>query len=342
MGPEQLESTLYQMDIPLLGAFSTATGRVSVRTVGLVSVSRGGTTGWGEAAPYPGQDEPFSDVIEAVRTGGMTPTLAAAIDEAVCDLVARERGESIAAEVGTPVDIVPVSIAVGVGEDALAVVDKAVAAGVGRVKVKVMPGRTDHVRDIRRQYGHLSIGIDGNGSFDSSTIAQILELQDESLAYVEQPCASLDDQATARLADAGFDVFADESVRSAGGAAEVLSIPAVAGVVVKPGRLGWQASVVVVQMAREVGKRWRASGLLETGIGRAFTESLAAASDAYLSDVAPVEWFLSFDVVPPRGGDGYVTVAQGPGSGIDVDRDEVRRRASAVFPVNGSVAPGLD
>lgn len=336
---DRTDATLHLLEFPLLHPFETASGSVMERTVGLVSVSRGGVTGWGEAAPYPGQDERFEDVVGAARTGGLTPTLAAAIDEAVCDLGGRERGEAISAGLGGTRIEVPISLAVGMDARSIDKLDDAVSAKVTRVKVKVMPGRTSHVGEIRRRFPTLTIGVDANGSFDGSNWTEMLDLLDHDVAYVEAPFASLDRPEVAALSEAGALVFADESVRSVATAREALETPGVAGIVVKPGRLGWHAAVAAVQMARSTGKKWRGSGLLESGVGRAFTAALASADDAYLSDVAPADWFFSYDVAPQAVVDGSLIVPTGPGIGVDVDIDAVRDRALEVIPLSGSVVP---
>ena len=338
---EQVEPTLYHLEIPLLQPFTTATGSVSMRSVGLVSIARSGIIGWGEASPYPGQDEPFDEFLDAARTGATTPTLTAAMDEAMCDLVARERSESLASELGPLVSSIPISIAVGMGEAALSTVQAATKLGVSRFKAKIMPGHTSHVADIRRLFPEATIGVDANGSFDASTVAEILVMKGLGLAYVEQPTADADDTAVQALVDAGFTVFVDESIRSVETAERVLAIPSVSGVVIKPGRLGWSGSVEVVRMARAAGKLWRASGLLETGVGRAFTLALAAATDAFVSDVAPASRFFSYDIASQAVDDGRVIVPTGSGTGLEVDIDLVGRRAVEVIPLSGSAIPGL-
>lgn len=341
MKPDDDAGTLYHLEIPLLRPFDTASGRVVMRTVGLVSVTRRGVTGWGEAAPYPGQDESFLDVIRAAIAGRSTPTLEAAVDEAVCDLAARERGDSLAAELGAPVTDIPISVAIGMGDAAIASVEEAVSREVTRVKIKIMPGHTAHVATIKQRFPDLSVGVDANGSFDGSSWLEMLSLADVGVEYIEQPFPSLDRVEVEKLALAGLVVFADESVRSQRAAAEVLRTPGVAGLVVKPGRLGWTTSVAVVEMARAAGKRWRASGLLETGVGRAFTEALAAAPDAFPSDVASAESFFAFDVVASRANGGHVKRATGHGSGIDIDVSAVEAHAVDVFEINGSVGQAL-
>lgn len=313
-----------------------------MRAVGLVRTERSGTVGWGEASPYPGQDEPFNDVIEAARTGATTPTLTAALDEAVSDLVARERGVSLNSELGPAATTVPVSLAVGMGNAATSIVKTAWASGVTRFKIKVMPGNIAHVLDIRQLFPDAVIGVDANGSFDVSTISEILALTRLDIAYVEQPSNGMNDAVIRTLADAGFTVFIDESIRSASDAQRAFAIPGVSGVVVKPGRLGWSTSVEVVRKARAAGKLWRASGLLETGIGRAFSLALAATSDAFVSDVAPALRFFSYDVASQPVEGGELVVPAGPGTGLDVDAEIVTARALELIPLSGSATPSLD
>lgn len=339
--PERVEAALYHLEIPLSRPFTTATGSLPMRSVGLVSLSRSGHSGWGEAAPYPGQDEPFTDVLEAARTGAMTPTLAAAMDEARSDLVAYEQGVSLSSELGSSLASVPISLAVGMGDGAIGTVEGAWDSGIRRFKIKIMPGRTGHVREIRRLFADATIGVDANGSFDAASVSEILELVDLNLAFVEQPTDAPDDAALERLRDANVTVFVDESIRSVSTAEYTLALPAVSGVVVKPGRLGWSASVEVVRMARAAGKLWRASGLMETGVGRAFTLALASASDASVSDVAPASRFFSYDVVSQASADGDLIVPSGPGTGIEVDGDIVHDRALEVIQLSGSAIQGL-
>jgi O-succinylbenzoate synthase len=327
---------LYHLEIPLLSPFITAGGSVSTRSVGLVSASRSGHTGWGEAAPYPGQDETFGDVLDAARSGGLTPTLHAAIDEATSDLHARERGVALASELGPLNSSVPISVAVGMGDSALSTVEDATNSGIYRFKVKIMPGHTSHVTEIRRRVPRAVIGVDANGSFEASTMREILGLRDVGIAYVEQPTRYPWDGAVSALRDEAFDVFFDESVRSVRSAERVLECSEVSGVVVKPGRLGWRSSVEVVEMARAAGKLWRASGLLETGVGRSFTVSLAAATDAFVSDVAPAGRFFSHDIAPAGVLEGNIIVPQGPGTGICVEIDAVRGRAQDAISLSGS------
>ncbi len=316
--------TIFHLDIPLRTPFSNAGGTVSSRSVALVRVGSG-PYGWGEAAPYPGQDESIEDVLGAARAGAATPTLRAASDEAATDLRARLAGDSLFHLVSATKERVPVSLAIGLG-DPVDAVGHAVEQGIGRFKLKIEPGRSDHVIEIRRRHPEIVMGVDANGSFDPSTVHELEAISGLDIEYLEQPVADITDPEfgdVRHLIDAP--VFADESVRSVSDAETVLACGHVDGIVVKPGRLGWSGAVVVRELANGSGKLWRASGLLETGIGRGFTDILAACPDAFSSDVAPAEWFLETDITRSRHVDGHMIVPSDAGLGIVPDPALVSR-----------------
>ena len=170
------------------------------------------------------------------------------------------------------------------------------------------------------------IGVDANGSFDPTTVHDLAPLSDLGIAYLEQPVADFAAPETSSMKwPVDVPVFADESVRSVSDAAVVLGLEHVHGVVVKSGRLGWSGALVVAAMANASGKLWRASGLLETGIGRAFTDILAARPDAFISDVAPAEWFLEEDITGARNVGGSVVTPAGPGLGVEPNEDLLDR-----------------
>lgn len=316
------------------GHFHTAATVLSTRHVGLVEVSHDGVIGWGEAAPFPGQDETFESLIHSTTDGRPTPTLSAAIDQAEADISARSHGVSLADEVGASLPSVPVSVAIGLGGDPVSAVREAAMRGVSRFKVKIGPAHVDHVALIRAENPSCVLGVDANGSFDRGSIVQLGALADLGIAYVEQPCDTEDEAALSRVKEMiDAPVFADESVRSVRDGESVLGSPLIDGVVVKPGRLGFSGSLEVIALAERYGKRWRASGLLETGIGRAYTDILAGIPTAFVSDVAPADWFLEQDVAPSRFSDGSVAIPVGPGLGVVPTREIVDRYLVRTYDV---------
>lgn len=110
------------------------------------------------------------------------------------------------------------------------------------------------------------------------------------------------------------------------------------GVVVKPGRLGWEGALETIGVAEALGKRWRASGLLESGIGRAFTNLLAAIPTAFASDVAPADWYLEKDVVHQSVVDGEIELPSGPGIGMDPEPGAIGRYLVATYDLTEIVS----
>jgi O-succinylbenzoate synthase len=303
---------IFHVDIPLKRPFRTSGGSITSRSVALVRLGDD-PYGWGEAAPFPGQDEPISEILRAARVGESTPMLDAAMDEAEADLQARVAGASLAEIVGATRAMIPVSLAVGL-DDPIREVDRAVEQGIVRFKLKIEPGSVGHVAEIRRSHPDVLLGLDANGSFSMSSMSELDVLSALDIAYLEQPFSDM-----AVVPAIETTVFADESVRSVASAEIALTLDHVDGVVVKPGRLGWSGALAVRDLATSAGKLWRASGLLETGIGRAYTDILAACPDAFVSDVAPAAWYLDTDVTESRYTNAHITVPSGPGLGVTPD-----------------------
>lgn len=326
--------TIFHLEIPLLRPFSTAGGSVASRSVALVRFGED-PFGWGEAAPYPGQDESVESLVRAARDGGRSPTLQAAIDEAVSDHQARLDDLSLSHGIGDTRGIVPVSVAIGLS-DPVGSADRAADEGVARFKLKIEPGRIAHVSEIRSRYSDAVIGLDANGSFDEGTVGELQSMGELGISYLEQPVTDLASDAGRRLAEmAVAPIFADEAVRSMNDANAMLAIDHVAGIVVKPGRLGWKGALAARAAATSSGKMWRASGLLETGLGRAYTDILGSCTDAFISDVAPAEWFLADGLTVSRFADGDILVPNGPGVGVEPSSDAVERYLVESFDFSG-------
>jgi O-succinylbenzoate synthase len=335
MADQLVRTRLHHLDIPLLAPFRTATGVLGSRSVVLVAVGDG-VTGWGEAAPYPGQDETIQEMIERARASSASPALAAGLDEALHDHDARRRGVPLHP---VTVDEVPVSVALGI-DDALERASELAELGVARFKVKIAPGAIDHLAAIREAHPDALLGVDGNQSFESMDRHGLGVLVDTGVAYAEELFTDWVSGAAEAFVDlSGIPLFADESVRSITDVQRLVTLPAVGGITVKPGRLGWSGSLEAVATAQDAGRAWRASGLLETGIGRAYTDLLAADASAAPSDVAPATAFLSGDIAGDRAGFGVVRVPKGVGIGATPDPDALERYTVEVvevgLPVSG-------
>ena len=211
MSTSFVRATLVPLDIPLRFPFSTAGTSIDRRRVVLVRVGEGATAGWGEAAPFPGQDESVDALIEAAVTGTVSATLAAALDEAVNDHDARVHGVPL---LPIAASAVPMCLAVGV-DGAVDRVAEIVDQGVTAVKMKVAPDAVAHVADVRAAHPDLTIGVDGNASFGDLNRIDTGMFMDLGLAFAEELFSDWFTGGAEAFADiTGIPLFADESVRS--------------------------------------------------------------------------------------------------------------------------------
>ena len=319
-------------------AFVTADGPVVTRRLALVEVVGGGITGWGEAAPYPGQDESIDAVVDAARGKGTSRTLDAALDQAVADWCARHAGQSLATNGGGRI---PISVAVGF-DDPIETVGALVDKGIDRFKIKVGPGRVSHVARLRADHPEIVLGLDANRSFDAASISELDDLAGVGVAYIEEPIRRRDPETVGRLRSLlEAPIFVDESIMTWEDVRGALSDPTVDGITIKPGRLGWSGALEAAEAAEVAGKLWRASGLLESGIGRAFTDSLAWRSPAIsISDVAPAELYFDPDIAASRWlDDGTLRVPDGPGIGVEPIQAALDLHAVGVVEIDVPVNP---
>jgi O-succinylbenzoate synthase len=317
-----MEGRMWELALPLRAPFVNANGRITDRRVVLVAVSDGRNTGWGEAAPFPGATpDTIDNAWETLERGAvLSPTAAAAVDQAGSDLDARRSGRPLWAAIGGTQRAVGTSIAVGLGEDPA---ERVAATGARGVKLKIRPG--DDVRRVaavRTTYPDLPIGVDANGSYRWDQREALIELDALGVGYVEQPFAAEDFVSHARLRNEVVAAVAlDEGIDSTGAAIRAIEADACDLLVVKPGRLGIRAARAVHDIALAAGLRIKASGLLETDVGRAHTLAVASLPAAAWSDIAVASWFVdaAISAEGPAVVDGRVALAELPGIGVEPD-----------------------
>jgi O-succinylbenzoate synthase len=313
---------MWELSIPLRSPFVTAAGRIAERRVVLVSISDGTFTGWGEAAPYPGvTPDSIEDAWRTLERGSvLSPTAAAALDEAKADLTARRNDEPLWRSVGGASRPIPTSVAVGLDEDP---VERVASTGAGGVKLKIRPGvDVTRVAEVRAAFPDLPIGVDANGSYRWDDRNGLLAMDGFGVDYIEQPFPADDLESHVRLRDEIVaSVALDEPIDSEASAIRAIEAGACDLLVVKPARVGMTGARVIHDLALAAGLRIKASGLLETEIGRAFTLAVAALPAAVFSDVAEASWFLdasipSVDMRSPTRGS---APSAAPGIGFDPD-----------------------
>ena len=149
---------------------------------------------------------------------------------------------------------------------------------------------------------------------------------------MEQPFPDLESHA--RLRDEIVaDVVVDEPIESIQAAVAVIEAGAADVIAVKPGRIGSAACRTIHDLALAAGLRIKASGLVETAVGRAHALAVASLPGAVHSDLADDAWFfpVSTAAAPWTIIDGWISPS---------DRAEPDLQALAPFVVRDVLLDG--
>jgi O-succinylbenzoate synthase len=348
--------TLHRLRLPLVSPFTTSFGSQTEREALLVELAAdaGGerVVGWGEcvALPDPVYSSEYLDGCAEVIERFLGPALAAhdvtaetvahhlgpikghrmakaAVEMAVLDAQLRRDGRSFASYAGAVVDRVPSGVSVGIHDTVGELLDAVAAylgAGYVRIKLKIKPGwDVEPVRAVRDQVGDdVPLQVDANAAYTLADAAHLCRLDEFGLLLIEQPLGEEDLRQHAALArQMHTPVCLDESIVSAGAAADAIALGAAAVINIKPGRVGgYLEAIRIHDLARANGVAVWCGGMLETGLGRAANAALAALPGFTLpGDISASDRFYREDITAPFVLDaGHIRVPDGPGFGVDV------------------------
>jgi len=347
---------LREVTLPLRKPFESGVMRAGRRRFILVETRAGGVSGWGECValetPYytdetvetawhilhdflapavlRGEARPTA-LPDAFRRVKGDPMAKAALEAALWDLEARLQGRPLAEVWGACREAVPVGVSVGFHPDLDGLfreVEGFLAQGYRRVKVKIEPGRdVAVVRALRERFGSIPLMVDANGAYGPEDLAVLQELDQYDLMMIEEPLRGGDLYDHAALQGRlKTPLCLDESLRTAADVQRAAELGACRVVNLKPGRLGGPGEALEVEaICRRAGLDLWIGGMLESGVGRALNLILAALPGVTLpGDTSASDRYYARDQVtdPARlEPDGTVLVPQGPGLGIDVDRE---------------------
>ncbi len=286
--------------------------------------STDGHVGWGECSALNrvGYSSESSDTAFDLLSGdnrldldeagtalaGEAPMAVAALEMAEFDLRLRANGVPLAEYLGVERSHVAAGAAVPLGavEEVVRISRDLFHDGFGRLKLKIVPqNRTGvapaaFVAAVREACDGVEVHVDGNGSFDRSTIGEIHDVVDAGAAIVEQPFAVNDISPSAELVSAGVAVLADEGATNAVAIKRLVAIGACAGVVIKSSRLGGlYEAFELMSWCDSEGIAVAAGGMQESGLGR-HALAVTAAHDAasIIGDVGPARRWLAEDPWP--------------------------------------------
>ena len=325
----------------------------------------GDVTGWGEAASAPTmtgetmvgmvaairylapflEGAPADDIAALMERAGRflygNPAAKSAIEMALHDALGKALGTS-ACELlgGRRRNRVPLLRLVGTGKGAAADVEEALkfrAEGCVAFKVKVGIGspledaaRTRSVCEALGN-GNVLVCADANQGWNAEqAVSYVRAVEDTTLAFFEQPVPAEDLEGMARVARASrIRIGADEGLHSIDDLGRHQAAGAAHGFSLKTIKLGgMQAVCDAARLCEKLGMKVNlACKMAETGIAAAAMLQLAAAIPSVDWGVSLTSLYLADDVLKqPLGiAGGHAEVPSGPGLGIEVDEEKVRR-----------------
>jgi O-succinylbenzoate synthase len=356
---ERLELRL--LKLPLVHFFETSFGRIYDKHFIVVSLEGGGVSAYGECVaeqdPFYGAetnqtawhiiadfiaprvlgasfDHP-RDVFPALKAIRGHNMAKAAVEMAAWDLFARQRGEPISRVLGGTRDRIASGVSIGIQDslDELAAkVERELAAGYQRIKIKIKPGwDLAAVQSIRARFGSIPLMVDANAAYTLADARHLAELDQYELMMIEQPL-DYDDIAdhAALQRQIRTPICLDESIKSVHAAEHAIAAGACRIINIKPGRVGGYAeSIRLHDLCAEHGIPVWHGGMLESGIGRAANIHLSTLPNFSLpGDIAASRRYFEPDLIDPAievARDGTIAVPRGPGLGVQVVLDRVAR-----------------
>lgn len=361
---EQLGIRLVRL--PLKEPFETSFGRIDSRLIFLISVQSDGLTGWGEvvAAEEPRYSyETAGTAVHVIRDylaqsmmaapiAGLADLAArfvqfkghnmakAGLELAYMDIAAQMRNQSLSQFIEGTRERVPVGVSLGIQPDLEALlerVDRYLALGYQRIKLKIKPGwDLGIVAEVRRRHPDILLSVDANSAYTLKDIDHLKALDEFGLLMIEQPLDHDDLVDHARLqAVLRTPICLDESISTPRRAEQALNMGSCRMINIKVGRVGGYSQALAIHdlcYTRDI-PVW-CGGMLESGIGRAHNLALASLSGFTLpGDISASSRYFARDVIVPEvivSETGTVEVPRGAGLGFEVDLDYIESLTESV------------
>jgi len=324
---------LREIRLPLVHFFETSFGRTTERRIILARITdKDGAEGWGEctAGEGPFYCEEWTETAWATLKEFLAPMVAgqevesaagvgqlmkkvrgnrmakAAIETACWDLEAKVAGLPLWKHLGGVHDEIPCGVSIGIQDSPEALLEKIereLAAGYQRIKIKIKPGWDLRiVEQVRTRFPNINLMGDANSAYTLRDASLFKELDKFNLMMIEQPLAHDDMFDHAELQrQIKTPICLDESVHSPADAEHAIELDACRIINVKLGRVGGHAEARRVEsICREHDIPVWCGGMLESGIGRAHNIAMATLEGFKLpGDVSASSRYWEEDIIDP-------------------------------------------
>ena len=352
---------LRELNMPLVRPFETSFGVTRNRRVLLAEVHSEGLIGWGECTA---NERPFfsgesTDSAWQVITQELGPMLAAeppehggecprifrqvrdnrmakaTLENAIWDIEAQREGISLSRLLGGVRETIACGVSLGIQSsipELLAVIERELAAGYQRIKLKCKPGWDVEVfEQVRNRWPGITLSCDANSAYRLRDADHIVTFDAFDLLMIEQPLWH-DDFYFHSMLQKRLDtpICLDESIHNRRDALAAIEMESCKIINIKLGRVGgFSEAIAVHNAALERGIPVWCGGMLESGIGRSHNIALSTLENFTLpGDVSASARYCAEDIIEPEvtvSKEGEIAIPDTPGRGYEVRRDLVEQ-----------------
>jgi O-succinylbenzoate synthase len=352
---------LRELNLPLVRPFQTSFGVTRDRRVVLAEIHSEGLVGWGEctAGEHPHFSEESVDSCWQVMVDELGPTLLrhepenggecprifglvrgnrmakATLENAIWDIEAQRAGVPLNELLGGVREKIPCGVSIGIQAsipELLEVIEREVAAGYQRIKLKCKPGWDVEVFEkVRHRFPGITLSCDANSAYRLRDADHLASFDAFDLLMVEQPLW-YDDFYYHSMLQKRLDtaICLDESIRNRRDALAAIEMESCRIINIKLGRVGgFSEAIAVHNAAYERGIPVWCGGMLESGIGRSHNIALSTLPNFSLpGDVSASKRYWAEDIIEPEvtvSSAGEIAISQEPGRGYAVKTDLIER-----------------
>ena len=351
--------TLREIHLKLLAPFETSFGKTDLRRIILVEADLDGVTGWGECTAGENPFYCYEDVEtawhilrdylwpmmkgkEVAAAKDVWPLLGhvrghnmakAALEIAYWDAEAKQKSMPLAKLLGGTRSEIPCGVSIGIQPslDALiAKVERELAAGYQRIKIKIKPGQdVAPVKALREKFPQIRLMVDANSAYRPEDAPVLKKLDDYYLIMIEQPLGHDDIYSHAALQkQLQTPICLDECIHEIEHARAAIELRACGIINIKLGRVGGHAPARAIHDLCETSRIpvW-CGGMLESGIGRAHNIAMSSLSNFSLpGDVSASCRYWHEDIIEPEvevTKQGTIVIPDRPGIGYTPRMDRI-------------------
>jgi o-succinylbenzoate synthase len=352
---------LRELHIPLVRPFETSFGVTRSRRILLTEVQSEGLTGWGEctAGERPFFSGESTDTAWQVLVNELGPMLAAespehggdcprifrsvrgnpmakaALENAVWDLEAQREGIPLAQLLGGVRETIACGVSLGIQSsipELLSIIERELAAGYQRIKLKCKPGWDIEVFErVRNRWPGIMLSCDANSAYMLRDEDHLVSFDAFDLLMIEQPLWHDDFYFHSVLQKRlNTPICLDESIRNRRDALAAIEMDSCKIINIKLGRVGgFSEAIAVHNAALERGIPVWCGGMLESGIGRSHNVALSTLEGFTLpGDVSASSRYFAEDIIEPEvtvTPQGEIVIPDSPGRGYEVRDDLIDR-----------------